>query len=253
MKKLFFVFAALMGSLVSVQAQDLITMKNGDDVEAKIIEVSPKEVKYKKFSNLDGPTFTVNKSDILIIRYENGEKDIFDEVNSRSGALGDVYEGMRYRDYKNLYDTHYYIHEAGDAYSPGWAGVASFFIPGLGQGVAGEWGRGLGIFAADLGLSALFYGSVATLSTYENETTGEIEGGGGASLLAVGAIIGKVVLDIWSICDAVHVAKVKNMYQQDIRSQRAAFDVKVVPYLASTQTSVSGYQPTAGLSLKVNF
>ncbi len=47
MKRFVFVIAALMASVAMVQAQDLITKKDGQDMEAKVIEVSPNEVKYK--------------------------------------------------------------------------------------------------------------------------------------------------------------------------------------------------------------
>lgn len=254
MKRTLFVLLSILGSLLVANAQDLITTKKGEDIEAKILEVTPKEVKYKRYSNIDGPTFTLNRNDILLVRYENGEEDVFsNEANNRSGAMGEVHEGMRYKEYKNLYDTRYYIHEAGDAYSPGWAGVASFFIPGLGQGVAGEWGRAVGFIAADIGLSALFWGSIAVLNA-NYEETGELTDGRGTSLLAAGALLGKVVLDIWSIPDAVHVAKVKNMYQQDIRSQRAGLDLRVEPFFAYTPTlETFGKQPTAGIALRVSF
>ena len=58
-------------------AQDIITKRDGVDIEAKVLEVSDEYVKYKKFDYQDGPTYNVKKSEILIIRYENGSKDIF--------------------------------------------------------------------------------------------------------------------------------------------------------------------------------
>ena len=57
--------------------QDMITKNNGEDIKCKVLEVGKEDVKYKKHSNLKGPTYTLSKSEILIIRYENGEKDIF--------------------------------------------------------------------------------------------------------------------------------------------------------------------------------
>ena len=62
-------------------AQDIITKKNGNNVvtiEAKIIEISSSEIKYKKFDFQDGPTYTELKANILMIRYENGLKEVFD-------------------------------------------------------------------------------------------------------------------------------------------------------------------------------
>ena len=58
-------------------AQDVITKKDGTDIQAKVLEVNENEVKYRRYDYLDGPIFTMLKSDILIIRYENGTNDVF--------------------------------------------------------------------------------------------------------------------------------------------------------------------------------
>jgi hypothetical protein len=58
-------------------AQDIITKKSGEDIQAKVLEVSTTELKYKKFDNLTGPIFIIVLSDVLMVRYENGSKDIF--------------------------------------------------------------------------------------------------------------------------------------------------------------------------------
>jgi hypothetical protein len=58
---------------------DIITKKDGEDIPSRVIEIGELQIKYKKFSNLDGPIYSINKSDVLIIRYQNGEKDIFSD------------------------------------------------------------------------------------------------------------------------------------------------------------------------------
>ena len=65
-----------------LKAQDIITRKNGDDVKAKVLEVGVSEVKYKKQESPNGATYTLLKSDILMIRYNNGTKDIFGNENA---------------------------------------------------------------------------------------------------------------------------------------------------------------------------
>ena len=42
-----------------------------------IIEVGTAEVKYKKLDNLNGPVFSMLKSDLLMIKYQNGTSDDF--------------------------------------------------------------------------------------------------------------------------------------------------------------------------------
>ena len=84
MKKLlnYLLIIALFSISINTNAQDLIIKKDGSDISAKILEITISEVKYKKFDNLSGPIFTMLKSDVLMIRYENGTKDIFNETVS---------------------------------------------------------------------------------------------------------------------------------------------------------------------------
>ena len=250
MKRILLLFAILMCSNVLCDAQDLIITKNGDEIQAKILEVSPKTVTYKRFSNPDGPNFVLNTSDIIMVRYENGEKDIFDEAPTISYTVDGIHEGMRYKEYKDLYDTAFYVPDLYDPYSPFWSGVASFFIPGLGQCICGEWERGLLIFGSSVLLEAAVLGSVelADISTYDAHIVTDP-----GTLLAIASSVGLAVLEIWNICDAVHMAKVKNMYVRDILSQRAGIDLKLEPFLTYSKVNIAGYQPAAGLSLKLTF
>ncbi|MCF8299309.1 MAG: hypothetical protein K9J13_17300 [Saprospiraceae bacterium] len=52
-------------------------MKTNENIQAKVLEVTPTEIKYKRFDNQDGPLFIILKSDVIMICYENGTKDIF--------------------------------------------------------------------------------------------------------------------------------------------------------------------------------
>lgn len=61
----------------SVSAQDVIVKKDGSTILSKVLEVGQDEVKYKNFSNLDGPTYTIRKSELQSINYQNGAKDTF--------------------------------------------------------------------------------------------------------------------------------------------------------------------------------
>jgi len=59
--------------LWSVTAQDLIILRDGSVIESKVTEISPTEIRYKRFDHLDGPTIVVPASNVLSIRYENGK------------------------------------------------------------------------------------------------------------------------------------------------------------------------------------
>lgn len=65
---------------LSASAQDLIICRNGDEITSKILKISKTEVEYKKWSNIEGPTYTLDKADIFMIKYQNGEKDVFKET-----------------------------------------------------------------------------------------------------------------------------------------------------------------------------
>ncbi len=58
-------------------AQDTLFRVNGESIGVKVLEVTPLEIKYKLTSNLEGPTYTVFKSDVFMIEYANGSKDVF--------------------------------------------------------------------------------------------------------------------------------------------------------------------------------
>ena len=70
-----------------VSAQDVIVKKDGSTIPSKVLEVNTSDIKYKKFSNLDGPTYTINQSEIISINYENGEIDSFNSSSSNSNQI----------------------------------------------------------------------------------------------------------------------------------------------------------------------
>lgn len=78
MKKLLILLALLYAGLCF--SQDIIIMKNGDEIEAKVTEILKDEIKYKRYTNPTGPTYTLAISKIFMIRYESGDKDVFDEI-----------------------------------------------------------------------------------------------------------------------------------------------------------------------------
>ena len=62
--------------LTSMYAQDIITLQNGDEIKAKVTEISASEIRYKRFENLEGPTIVISRSDVFFINYENGMREI---------------------------------------------------------------------------------------------------------------------------------------------------------------------------------
>ncbi len=70
----------------NLYAQDVIVKKDGSTILCKTIEVTSDVIKYKKASNLDGPTYSINISEIISVNYENGEKDQFNLIPSKDEA-----------------------------------------------------------------------------------------------------------------------------------------------------------------------
>jgi hypothetical protein len=59
------------------KAQDTLSTRYGETILVKVIEVGTAEVKYKKLDNLNGPMFSMLKSDLLMIKYANGTNEDF--------------------------------------------------------------------------------------------------------------------------------------------------------------------------------
>lgn len=79
MKKTLFITYFFL-SIFNSFSQDKIYLYSGDYIDAKVTEVGSAEIKYKKYNYQDGPTIVVSISEIVMIIYENGDKDVFAEV-----------------------------------------------------------------------------------------------------------------------------------------------------------------------------
>jgi hypothetical protein len=54
-------------------------LKDGSEIKSKVTEVNIQDIKYKKYENPDGPTYTIPKNKVFLIKYSNGSKDIISE------------------------------------------------------------------------------------------------------------------------------------------------------------------------------
>ena len=100
MKKIFialFGFVALVG-----YGQDIIIKKNADEIKAKVVEVGIDNIKYKNFDNPEGPTYVIPKYELFMIRYENGNKDVFKDVTQEQKKEKVKKEKIK-EDYNKLY------------------------------------------------------------------------------------------------------------------------------------------------------
>lgn len=256
MKKV--MYAVLLGLffISSAYAQDVITKSNGDDINAKIIEITQTEIKYKKYDHLDGPIYTLSLNDIFMVKYENGTKEIFSQDDkSRINKLPEgVRPGMMYKELKEKYDYNLYTPHYSDPHNIFAAGLCSFFIPGLGQMISGEVGRGFSFLGGSVGC-ALIYGiggamAIGSMDPYSGDVNTSVMGIG--TVLLIGGLIGLITVDIYSIVDAVRVAKVKNMYMRDLQGL-SNFELKLSPYIQPASNQNFNTSASVGLTLKARF
>ena len=174
--------------------------------------------------------------------------------------LGFSISGINAQNYKlnkQTYDYRMYMPQIGDPYNPTTMGLASFFVPGLGQILCNETGRGL----AFLGSSALLSGVtlIGALMSYDEVTTynefgsfTELETNPTGVAIMLTGLAATLAVDIWAIVDATRVAKVNNMYIQDLRKNTSQVKINLMPFVDSNNY-LGEHHSSAGLSLNVTF
>lgn len=92
MKRILLILFILIGVTLHATAQDVIVLKNTNEIQAKVKSVGLNEVVYLKWDNLDGPTYTLLKSDIFFIKYANGQKETFVIQDTKSQPVASPLE-----------------------------------------------------------------------------------------------------------------------------------------------------------------
>lgn len=70
------------GHAQSLRKPDIIVLKNNTKLEVVIQEVEENVIKYKKLTDLEGPLFSVKKSEIASVLYGNGDVATFPDTSS---------------------------------------------------------------------------------------------------------------------------------------------------------------------------
>lgn len=83
MKRTLILSFAVWATILSF-AQDIIVTTDAKKIEAKILEVSKTEIKYKEQDNLDGPTFILSTEEISSIIYSNGKVVLYGAKEAES-------------------------------------------------------------------------------------------------------------------------------------------------------------------------
>jgi len=86
-KKILVLFILMVVCVFSVIAQDLIILRDGNIIEAKVLEISSSEIRYRRSDHLDGPIIVVLTLNVLSIRYENGTVETFEAVSTQTTVV----------------------------------------------------------------------------------------------------------------------------------------------------------------------
>ena len=78
MKKLLFITFIVFSSLM-INAQDILIMQSGEEIETKIVEVNPTQVKYTLYGDPESPIYIVNRVDAFKIKYASGTETVLNE------------------------------------------------------------------------------------------------------------------------------------------------------------------------------
>ena len=67
---------------VSSKECDRIITLDGEEFDVKIVKIGEERIRYKKCDFLNGPTHTIRKEDIFMIKYSDGTKDVITDINA---------------------------------------------------------------------------------------------------------------------------------------------------------------------------
>lgn len=139
--------------------------------------------------------------------------------------------------------NNYSYYSAPDRFSPALAGVASYFIPGLGQIYCGETKRGIKFLFGTLGCATImgvgFFMELPYLTGGYNEHTTL-----GTSMM-LGGMLGTVGMMGWSVVDAIKLAKTKNLAA---RNNMTGFLLDISPYTSMGTGKDAHFGITASIS-----
>jgi hypothetical protein len=82
MKKTIILLAVFFGSMTTVFAQDIVVKHDGTEIPAVVTEITDTEIKYKMPDR--SVVYTVSKSEVFMIKYANGAKDVFTKKENTS-------------------------------------------------------------------------------------------------------------------------------------------------------------------------
>jgi|GEM_PF-2647623 len=71
---------ALFLSSVPIFAQDVITLRNGDQIQAQVTEISATEIRYRLPTQPEGPIRVISTADVFSVDYQDGTREVFNPL-----------------------------------------------------------------------------------------------------------------------------------------------------------------------------
>jgi hypothetical protein len=124
----------------TANAQDVIVLQNAEEIQAKVEAITQNQVTYRRWSNLGGPTYTIDKSQIFYIKYQNGDKDVMttmtpaNRMTPVNGSMATTSNPITFAGYVNL-GTIFYADGAGPTFDiTAGMKVSDYFYAGIATG-----------------------------------------------------------------------------------------------------------------------
>lgn len=170
MKQLLVMFFLLCSA--TIFAQDVIVKNDGSTVVCRIVELTSSEIIYKKWSDLNGSNYVMNRTDASAINYEDGKKVTLSEATSLY-LPNNQNDGVQQHNDKALLDMDYI---ASNPYKKvkrlrtiGWIGGGIFIAAGVVCHIV--WGSDdvYGPIIANYGTGVLFTGTMLLLANHQKK------------------------------------------------------------------------------------
>ena len=72
--------AALFLTAAAARAQDVLVKQNSEEIQVKVVEITPTDVRFRRIDNPEGPLYLIRRGDVQMIRYANGTQELFGPV-----------------------------------------------------------------------------------------------------------------------------------------------------------------------------
>lgn len=226
--------------VLELGAQDIITLRTGDEVQAKITEVGVTEIKYKKWENLDGPLYALRKTEVFMIKYQNGTKDVFPITNANGQNIQTI-DPAKAQQAKEDYDKYHGLYKktlTKGCLETGFGGA--FFVTGLGLLTHGALA-----YKAGNEIYNDYYGYTPYKANPALAKQGEIE-------LICGGIFMAAAIPLVALgsIDIVKATKYKKQAKEAEKGMTFSFVPMFTPNINYTTGSISA---RTGLGIKLTF